>query len=168
MVHNCFLQERETSTQPKNEDRIKRLSDENKKLIHLVTALDQQVTVLEGKLTKGLAGDEARRREGSADLSRAEVVRIVRESLPHQEVDNTHRGNSALLTGQDPLMFPSDAQIQSLVTEVQNIIGQVREQGMQVKEQNEKIRTIERNDTNERFGIELAGALSKIETVSLN
>ena len=94
MVHNCFLQERETSAQPKNEDRIKRLSDENKKLIHLVTALDQQVTVLEGKLTKGLAGDETRRREGSADLSRAEVVRIVRESLPHQEVDNTHRGNS--------------------------------------------------------------------------
>ena len=65
-------------------------------------------------------------------------------------------------------MFPSDAQIQSLVTEVQNIIGQVREQGMQGKETNEKIRNIERNDTNERFGIELAGALSRIETVSLN
>ena len=65
-------------------------------------------------------------------------------------------------------MFSSDAQIQSLVTEVQNIIGQVREQGMQAKELNEKIRTIERNDTNERFGIELAGAISKIETVSLN
>ena len=39
---------------------------------------------------------------------------------------------------------------------------------MQVKETNEKIRNIERNDTNERFGIELAGAISKIETVSLN
>ena len=65
-------------------------------------------------------------------------------------------------------MSPSDAQIQSLVTEVQNIIGQVREQGMQAKELNEKIRAIERNDTNERFGIELAGAISKIETVSLN
>ena len=91
----CFLQERETSAQPKNEDRLKRLSDENKKLIHLVTALDQQVTVLEGKLTKSLAGDDLRRREGSADLSRAEVVRIVRESMPvQQEVDNTHRGNS--------------------------------------------------------------------------
>ena len=64
-------------------------------------------------------------------------------------------------------MFPSDAQIQSLVTEVQNIIGQVREQGMQVKEFNEKIRNIERNDTNERFGLELAGALSRIETVSI-
>ena len=66
------------------------------------------------------------------------------------------------------MMSPSDAQIQSLVTEVQNIIGQVREQEMQVKELNEKIRTIERNDTNERFGIELAGALSRVETVSLN
>ena len=65
-------------------------------------------------------------------------------------------------------MFSSDAQIQSLVTEVQNIIGQVREQGMQVKETTEKIRNIERNDTNERFGIELAGALSRIETVSLH
>ena len=77
---------------------MKRLSDENKKLIHLVTALDQQVTVLEGKLTKSLAGDDLRRREGSADLSRAEVVRIVRESLPlpQQEGDNAHRGNSAL------------------------------------------------------------------------
>ena len=91
-----FLQERETSAQPKNEDRLKRLSDENKKLIHLVTALDQQVTVLEGKLTKSLAGDDLRRRDGSADLSRAEVVRIVRESLPAQEVDNTHRGNSGI------------------------------------------------------------------------
>ena len=66
------------------------------------------------------------------------------------------------------MLFPSDAQIQSLVTEVQNIIGQVREQEMQVRELNEKIRTIERNDTNERFGIELAGALSRVETVSLN
>ena len=163
------LQERETSAQPKNEDRIKRLSDENKKLIHLVTALDQQVTVLEGKLTKSLAGEDLRRRDGSSDLSRAEVVRIVRESIPAQEVDNTHRGKAGLCWLREiSQISPSDAQIQSLVTEVQNIIGQVREQGMQVKEQNEKIRTIERNDTNERFGIELAGALSKIETVSLN
>ena len=53
-----------------------------------------------------------------------------------------------------------------MVTEVQNIIGQVREQGMQVKEFGDKIRRIERNDTNERFGLELAGALSRIETVS--
>ena len=53
-----------------------------------------------------------------------------------------------------------------MVTEVQNIIGQVREQGMQVKEFADKIRRIERNDTNERFGLELAGALSRIETVS--
>ena len=53
-----------------------------------------------------------------------------------------------------------------MVTEVQNIIGQVREQGMQVKEFADKIRRIERNDNNERFGLELAGALSRIETVS--
>ena len=87
------LQERETSAQPKNEDRIKRLSDENKKLIHLVTALDQQVTVLEGKLTKSLTGDDLRRRDGSTDLSRAEVVRIVRENIPVHQGDNTERGN---------------------------------------------------------------------------
>ena len=49
---NSSRKERETSAQPKNEDRIKRLGDENKKLIHLVTALDQQVTVLEGKLNR--------------------------------------------------------------------------------------------------------------------
>ena len=61
MVHNCFLQERETSAQPKNEDRIKRLSDENKKLIHLVTSLDQQVALLENKLTNGLEKNEEQR-----------------------------------------------------------------------------------------------------------
>ena len=63
------------------------------------------------------------------------------------------------------ILLTSDAQLQSVVTEVQNIIGQVREQGMQGKELSEKIRKIERNDTNERFGIELAGAISRIETV---
>ena len=102
----CLCQERETSAQPKTEDRLKRLSDENKKLIHLVTALDQQLSVLEGKLTKSLAGDDLRRREGegSADLSRAEVVRIVRENMPaQQEVDNTHRGNSGGQSSKYPL-----------------------------------------------------------------
>ena len=59
----------------------------------------------------------------------------------------------------------ADAQLQSVVTEVQNIIGQVREQGRQVKEVGDKMRNLERNDNNERFGIELAGALSRIETV---
>ena len=58
-----------------------------------MTALDQQVTVLEGKLTKSLTGDDLRRRDGSTDLSRAEVVRIVRENLPVHQGDNTERGN---------------------------------------------------------------------------
>ena len=61
MANSCFLQERETSAQPKNEDRIKRLSDENKKLIHLVTSLDQQVALLENKLTNGLEKNEEQR-----------------------------------------------------------------------------------------------------------
>ena len=62
-------------------------------------------------------------------------------------------------------LLTSDAQLQSVVTEVQNIIGQVREQGMQVREVGDKMRKFERNDNNETFGIELAGALSRIETV---
>jgi hypothetical protein len=37
--------ERETSTVPKTEDRLRRLTEENKKLIHLVTSLDQQVPI---------------------------------------------------------------------------------------------------------------------------
>ena len=85
------MQERETSAQPKNEDRIKRLSDENKKLIHLVTALDQQVTVLEGKLNKSLNGEDTRRRHLSAEISREDVLRIVRETVPDQQ-ENIERG----------------------------------------------------------------------------
>ena len=48
---------------PKTEDRLRRLTEENKKLIHLVTSLDQQVALLENKLTAGLAqGEEQRQR----------------------------------------------------------------------------------------------------------
>ena len=54
-----------------------------------------------------------------------------------------------------------------MITEVQNIIGQMRELGMQFRELTEKVRVIEGNDTNERFGVELAGALSRIEKVRL-
>ena len=60
-------------------------------MIHLVTALDQQVTVLEGKLNKTLTGEDPRRRHVSAELSRDDVLRIVRETLPDQE-ENTQRG----------------------------------------------------------------------------
>ena len=56
-----------------------------------MTALDQQVTVLEGKLSKGLTGEDPRRRHVSAEISRDEVVRLVRESLPDQE-QNIQRG----------------------------------------------------------------------------
>ena len=61
----CIKQEkRETSTVPKTEDRLRRLTEENKKLIHLVTSLDQQVALLENKLTAGLTqGEEQRQRQ---------------------------------------------------------------------------------------------------------
>ena len=63
----------------------------------------------------------------------------------------------------------SDAQVQSVVEEVQNIIGQVRELGMQVREQGDRQRRAEAdtNTTTERFGVELAGAISRVETVSV-
>ena len=63
----------------------------------------------------------------------------------------------------------SDAQVQSVVEEVQNIIGQVRELGMQVREQGDRQRRAEAdtNNTTERFGVELAGAISRVETVSV-
>ena len=49
---------------PKTEDRLRRLTEENKKLIHLVTSLDQQVALLENKLTAGLTqGEEQRQRQ---------------------------------------------------------------------------------------------------------
>ena len=90
-------QERESSVQPKNDDKIKRLGDENKKLIHLVTALDQQVTVLEAKLNKSLADGERSRhnsgKPGAGDLTREEVLKIVRDSLPN---DNQERGENML------------------------------------------------------------------------
>ena len=54
-------EKRETSAVPKTEDRLRRLTEENKKLIHLVTSLDQQVALLENKLTNGLAQNEEQR-----------------------------------------------------------------------------------------------------------
>ena len=70
-----------------------------------------------------------------------------------------------------------------MITEVQNIIGQTREVGTQCRELTDKaslvinpnliviirakfqVRRIEGNDTAERFGLELAGALSRLERV---
>ena len=54
-------EKRETSAVPKTEDRLRRLTEENKKLIHLVTSLDQQVALLENKLTNGLEKNEEQR-----------------------------------------------------------------------------------------------------------
>ena len=74
--------DRETSAKPSNEDRIKKLGDENKKLIHLVTALDQQMSVMEGKLARNLAEGE-RGRPG--DITRDEVIRMVRDGQQNHE-----------------------------------------------------------------------------------
>ncbi|XP_023321878.1 uncharacterized protein LOC111696497, partial [Eurytemora carolleeae] len=58
----------------RTEEKIKRLSEENRKLIHLVTALDQQVTVLEGRLEKGvLSRPQSRQDNPGQSLSRDEV-----------------------------------------------------------------------------------------------
>ena len=58
-----------------------------------MTALDQQVSVLEAKLNKSLAEGERSRHNSStggarADINRDEVLKIVRDSLP----DNQERG----------------------------------------------------------------------------
>jgi len=181
-------QERETSAAPKTEDRIKRLTDENKKLIHLVTSLDQQMALLEGKLNKNIFDSEElakrvrhssvdranRQSAGVGEISREEVYRIVRENVPAAagpptgaEVsrDDVQRIVREHIQQNEDNNLERNAQVQSLITEVQNIIGQVRELGMQFRELTEKVRTIERNDTNERFGVELAGAISRIEKI---
>jgi len=181
-------QERETSAAPKTEDRIKRLTDENKKLIHLVTTLDQQMALMEGKLNKNIFDSEelakrvrhssvdraGKQAGGVGELTREEVFRIVRENVPaaaapavgsevsREEVVRIVREN---IQQSEENNQEKNAQIQSLITEVQNIIGQIRELGMQFRELTEKVRKIEGNDTNERFGVELAGALSRIEKI---
>jgi len=176
-------QERETSAAPKTEDKIKRLTDENKKLIHLVTTLDQQVALLDGKLNKSIfdseelakrvrhsSVDKASKNVGSVgELTREEVFKIVRENVPapvneisRDEVIRVVRENLQQIEDNN---IEKNAQVQSLITEVQNIIGQVRELGMQFRELKEKVRGIEGNDTNERFGLELAEALSRIQKI---
>ena len=57
-----------------------------------MTALDQQVTVLEGKLTRSLAEVQGKQQGGQRqEVSREEVGRIVREVMPAQP-DNQERG----------------------------------------------------------------------------
>ena len=43
-----------------------------------------------------------------------------------------------------------------MVEEVQNMMGQVRDLGVQTREVGDKVRLLERNDTNDKFGVELA------------
>ena len=57
-----------------------------------MTALDQQVTVLEGKLTRSLVEVQGKQQGGQRqEVSREEVGRIVREVMPAQP-DNQERG----------------------------------------------------------------------------
>ena len=57
-----------------------------------MTALDQQVTVLEGKLTRSLAEVQGKQQGGQRqEVSREEVGRIVRGVMPAQP-DNQERG----------------------------------------------------------------------------
>ena len=58
-------------------------------MIHLVTALDQQMTVMEGKLARSMA--EVDRGRGG-DITREEVIRMVREGQ-----ENPERGDITLL-----------------------------------------------------------------------
>ena len=126
-----------------------------------MTALDQQMTVMEGKLTRSLA--ESDRGKGG-DITREEVARIVREGQ-----NNPARGKINIPRNLKKLWF-SDAQVQSVVDEVQNIIGQVRELGMQVRETGDRVRRVqgETNEHTERYGVELAEAISRVETVRRN
>merc|ERR1712131_348514 len=83
-----------------------------------------------------------------SDLTRDDVLKIVRDSVP-QQADHQEK----------------DAQMKSVVEEVQNIIGQIREHGILFGELGEKVREIQRNDTNDRFGIQLAKAVSRVEGI---
>ena len=65
------------------------MTDENKKLIHLVTALDQQMTVMEGKLARSMAEGERGR---GGEITRDEVIRMVRDGQ-----NNPERGDTNLM-----------------------------------------------------------------------
>ena len=57
-----------------------------------------------------------------------------------------------------------------MVEEVQRVMGQVRELGLQVRETGDRVRRVqgETNDNTERFGVELAEAVSRVETVRIS
>ena len=57
-----------------------------------------------------------------------------------------------------------------MVEEVQRVLGQVRELGLQVRETGDRVRRVqgETNDNTERFGGELAEAVSRVETVRIS
>ena len=65
-------------------------------------------------------------------------------------------------------MFP-DAEVQAMVEEVQRVMGQVRELGQQVRETGDRVRRVqgETNENTERVGVELAEAVSRVETVRI-
>ena len=57
-----------------------------------------------------------------------------------------------------------------MVEEGQRVMGQVQELGMQVRETGDRVRRVqgETNDNTERFGVELAEAVSRVETVRIS
>ena len=130
-------------------------------MIHLVTALDQQMSVMEGKLARSLAEGERGR---PVDITRDEVIRMVRDGQQNHERGEIilERHHRKYIKGQF-----SDAQVQSMVEEVQKMMGQVRELGLQVREAGDRVRRVqgETNENTERFGVELAEAVSRVETV---
>jgi len=152
------------------DDKIRRLTDENKKLIHLVTALDQQVTVLEGRVERGGSRPPSRQdHPHGAGLGRDEVLRIVRDNM---EPGGATREDVAVMIREQLANLQQenvhrDGQIESLITEMQNVIGQNREGSTQIKELNEKVRRLERDEFKEKAGLELATAISRIEKLEL-
>ena len=57
-----------------------------------------------------------------------------------------------------------------MVEEVQRVMGQVRELGQQVRETGDRVRRVqgETNENTERVGVELAEAVSRVETVRIS
>ena len=60
-----------------------------------------------------------------------------------------------------------DAQVQSVAEEVQKMIVQVRDLSGQTRELGDKVRVVERNDNLDKFGVELAETISRVEAVRL-
>ncbi|XP_023321890.1 uncharacterized protein LOC111696512 [Eurytemora carolleeae] len=84
-------------------------------------------------------------------ITREEIGEIIPEYLTNIIQENQRR----------------DGQLESLIGEVQNIIGQNREYGLNVKEVQNKVRSLEENNLNEKFGLELATLISRIEKIEI-